>query len=92
MNTTQIHDWRTYNTTDIRFRLGTILEELQRRKKPILIISRSKPKAWLYPYEEIPQGEDFFAKWMKEVLPKYAKIRAKDLITLIRQDREQKDK
>lgn len=90
MDTTQILDWQTFNTTDVRFRLGRILTELQRRKKPVLIISRSKPKAWLYPYEVIPAGEDIFIKWQKEVLPKYSKIKAKKLIALIRKDRDQR--
>lgn len=88
MNTTDIFTPQTCNTTDVRFRLGKILNELERRKKPILIISRSKPKAWLYPYEEIPSGEDFFEKWKKQALPKYLKIKASQLITLIRRDRE----
>lgn len=88
MDTTQTLDWRTFNTTDVRFRLGRILAEVQRRRKPVLIISRSKPCAWLYPYEEISSGEDFFAKWQREVLPKYSKIKAKDLIALIRRDRD----
>lgn len=79
---------QTYNTTDVRFRLGKILNELERVKKPVLIISRSKPKAWLYPYDQISSTEDFFEKWEKQALPKYLKIKAKQLITLIRRDRE----
>lgn len=87
---TTIYNQPTFNATDFRFRLGAILEELERRKKPILIISRSKPKAWLYPYEENSSSEDLFLKWQKEILPKYQKIKARDLISLIRQDREKK--
>ncbi|MFN4212622.1 MAG: hypothetical protein ACK4FL_01495 [Microgenomates group bacterium] len=79
---------QTYNTTDIRFRLGKILNQLERIKQPILIISRSKPKAWLYPYDKVSSPEDLFEKWKKQALPKYQKIKAKQLITLIRQDRE----
>ena len=44
---------QTVNATDIRFNLGRILEDLDRQGNPVLIISRSKPKAWLYPYESI---------------------------------------
>jgi hypothetical protein len=90
MNTTQVLDWQTFNTTDVRFRLGKILEEVKRRGRPALIISRSKPRAWLYPYEEVRGGVDFFAKWQKQVLPKYPKIKARDLISLLRQDRDQR--
>jgi PHD/YefM family antitoxin component YafN of YafNO toxin-antitoxin module len=90
MEATQIWDWQTFSTTDVRFRLGQILEMLQRRKRPVLIISRSKPKAWLYPYEVAPGGEKFFSQWQKEVLPKYAKTKAKELIALIRQDRDRR--
>lgn len=79
---------QTFNATDIRFRLGKILNELTRRRGPILIIDRSKPRAWLYPYENITDGEDLFIKWEKEVLPRYRRIKAKDLINLIRKDRE----
>jgi len=79
---------QTINATDIRFKLGKILEDLERQGTPFLIISRSKPKAWLYPYQQIPSSEDFFLKWEKEVLPKYKKIKAKDLIKIIRKDRE----
>jgi PHD/YefM family antitoxin component YafN of YafNO toxin-antitoxin module len=88
MNNTHILSPQTYNTTDVRFQLGKILNELERLKKPVLIISRSKPKAWLYPYDEISSTEDLFKKWEKEALPKYQKIKAKQLISLIRQDRE----
>lgn len=77
-----------YNTTDLRFRLGRILAELERIKKPVLIISRSKPKAWLYPYEKTTFAEDLFNKWVLEVSPKYKKINARQLISLIRKDRE----
>lgn len=87
MNNTDFEQ-KTFNATDLRFRLGAILAELERRESPILIISRSKPKAWLYPYKESLTKEDFFAKWDKEALPKYRKIKAKDLILLIRRDRE----
>lgn len=80
----------TYNSTDLRFRLGAILEELERKSSPILIISRSKPKAWLYPYREKAFDNAAFDKWQKEVLPKYKKIKAKALIELIRKDRERK--
>lgn len=91
MNTTQNLNWQTVNTTDIRFRLGAILDELQRKKTPILLISRSKPKAWLYPYEENINSEDHFTKWDNEVLPRYRKkIKAKDLISLIRNDRDKR--
>jgi len=48
MDTTQVLDWQTFNTTD-----GVL------------------------------SGEDFFAKWQGEVLPKYSKVKAEDLITLI---------
>lgn len=90
MNNIQTGDWQTFNTTDVRFRLGRILTELQRRRKPVLIISRSKPKAWLYPYEQKGEREDLFGKWYTEVLPKYSKVKAQKLITLIRRDREQR--
>jgi len=36
---------QTINATDIRFKLGKILEDLERQGTPFLIISRSKPKA-----------------------------------------------
>lgn len=88
MNTTQLGNLQTVNTTDVRFRLGAILNELQRRKTPILLISRSKPKAWLYPYEEEGNTKDFFATWYKQILPKYKKAKVKDLISLIRKDRD----
>ena len=92
MNTTQSADWKTVNTVDIRFRLGEILEELQREKSPILVISRSKPKAWLYPYEDSQNANDLFARWQRQILPKYAKAKAKDLIDLIRKDRDSRKK
>ncbi|PIV09896.1 hypothetical protein COS51_00965 [Candidatus Roizmanbacteria bacterium CG03_land_8_20_14_0_80_36_21] len=79
---------RTINATDIRFNLGKILEDLDRQGSPFLIISRSKPKAWLYPYEPVNSSEDFFLKWQTEALPKYKKIKAKNLISIIRKDRE----
>lgn len=79
---------QTFNATDIRFRLGQILNELARKRKPILIINRSKPRAWLCPYENITAEEDLFIKWEKEALPRYRRIKAKDLINLIRKDRE----
>jgi len=79
---------QTVNATDIRFNLGKILEDLDRQGSPFLIISRSKPKAWLYPYEPINTSGDYFLKWQKEVLPKYKKIKAKNLINIIRKDRE----
>lgn len=88
MNTTQIGNIDTVNTTDVRFRLGAILNELQRKKTPILLISRSKPKAWLYPYENDMKDQDPFALWRKKVLPKYPKNAANDLIALIRKDRD----
>jgi len=90
MDTTQVLDWQTFNTTDGVLSGEDILAELQRRKKPVLIISRSKPRAWLYPYEIIPMGEDVFSQWHKKVLPKYAKIKVKKLIALIRKDRDQR--
>ncbi|MBM3209159.1 hypothetical protein FJZ40_02615 [Candidatus Shapirobacteria bacterium] len=90
MDTTQVVNWQTFNTTDVRFRLGKILAEVERRGKPALIISRSRPRAWLYPYKEATNKEDFFNRWQKEVLPKYAKIKASDLISLLRQDRDQR--
>jgi len=79
---------QTINATDIRFNLGKILEDLERQGSPFLIISRSKPKAWLYPYEPVNSSKDFFKKWQTEALPKYKKIKAKNLIRLIRKDRE----
>ncbi len=79
---------QTVNATDIRFNLGKILEDLGRQGSPFLIISRSKPKAWLYPYEQANISGDFFMKWQMEALPKYKKIKAKDLISIIRKDRE----
>ena len=78
---------QTINATNIRFNLGKILEDLERQGSPFLIISRSKPKAWLYPYESVA-SQDLFLKWQKEVLPKYKKIKAKNLISIIRKDRE----
>lgn len=87
MNNT-IANQRTVNTTDIRFNLGKILDDLDRQRTPFLIISRSKPRAWLYPYESTNISGDFFLKWQKEVLPKYKKIKAKKLIEIIRKDRE----
>lgn len=88
MNYTQNAHQAIFNIKDIRLRLGQILSELERRKQPILIIYRSKPKAWLYPYEEHFQTDDLFVKWEKEVLKKYQKIKANDLINLIRKDRD----
>ena len=88
MNTTQSADWKTVNTTDIRFRFGSILEELQKGNSPILVISRSKPKAWLYPYESGQNAKDLFARWQRHILPKYQKVKAKDFINLIRKDRD----
>ena len=79
---------QTINATDLRFRLGKILEDLGRQGDPFLIISRSKPKAWLYPYENIKSRGDLFLKWKKDILPKYKKVKAKDLIAIIRKDRE----
>lgn len=89
MNTTN-NQTSTYNATDLRFRLGAILEELDRKSAPILIISRSRPKAWLYPYEDRNLTNGFFDRWQKMALPKYMNIKAKKLITLIRKDRERK--
>ncbi len=87
MNTT-IPDQQTINATDIRFNLGKILDDLGRQGNPYLIISRSKPKAWLYPYKPVhSSSEALFLKWQKEVLPKYKKIKAKNLIDIIRKDR-----
>ena len=79
---------QTVNATDIRFNLGKILEDLDRQGSPLLIISRSKPKAWLYPYEPVSNSRDIFLKWQTEALPKYKKIKANKLINLIRKDRE----
>ena len=79
---------QTINATDIRFNLGKILEDLERQGSPFLIISRSKPKAWLYPYEPVNSSGDLFLKWQTESLPKYKKIRAKNLINIIRKDRD----
>ena len=60
MNTT-IPAQQTINATDIRFNLGKILDDLGRQGNPYLIISRSKPKAWLYPYEPVQSSsEDLF--------------------------------
>lgn len=88
MNTTQIGSIQTVNTTDVRFRLGAILEDLQRKKTPILLISRSKPKAWLYPFEEDENAQTLFDAWYKRILPKYKKANADDLISLIRKNRD----
>ena len=88
MNNTFI-DRETYNATDLRFKLGQILAQLEQKKQPILIISRSQPKAWLYPYNQRPT-QDFFAQWEKNVLPKYKKVKAKELIGLIRKDRDER--
>lgn len=79
---------QTVNATDIRFNLGKILDDLDRQGGPVLIISRSKPKAWLYPYEPVAVSGDLFLKWQIEALPKYKKIKAKNLIGIIRKDRE----
>lgn len=79
---------QTVNATDIRFNLGKILDDLERQGNPFLIISRSKPKAWLYPYEPVNTSGDLFLKWQKEALPKYKKVKAKKLISVIRKDRE----
>ncbi|OGG02753.1 hypothetical protein A2W14_02665 [Candidatus Gottesmanbacteria bacterium RBG_16_37_8] len=88
MNTTNEKQFKTVNTTDIRFRLGSIISELERTKSPVLIISRSRPKAWLYPFEKGRRREDPFALWYKKILPKYAKISANQLIDLVRKDRD----
>lgn len=90
MNTTQTSNIITVNTTDIRFRLGAILDQLQRNQSPILLISRSKPKAWLYPYEEESNARGMFDNWYKQILPKYQKAKAKDLISLVRKDRDRR--
>ncbi|PIU36583.1 hypothetical protein CO005_03615 [Candidatus Roizmanbacteria bacterium CG_4_8_14_3_um_filter_34_9] len=79
---------QTVSAVDLRFNLGKILEDLDRQKSPVLIISRSKPKAWLYPYEPINTSGDLFLKWQTESLPKYKKIKAKNLISIIRKDRK----
>lgn len=79
--------YQTVNSTDIRFKLGKILEDLERERTPFLIISRSKPKAWLYPFEQKDSG-DFFEKWRKTVSSKYKQVKAADLIKLIREDRD----
>ena len=79
---------QTINATDIRFNLGKILEDLERQGSPFLIISRSKPKAWLYPYEPVNSSGDLFLKWQTESLPKYKKIKAKNMINIIRKDRD----
>jgi len=79
---------QTVSAVDLRFNLGKILEDLDRQQSPILIISRSKPKAWLYPYEPTNKSGDLFLKWQTESLPKYKKIRAKNLINIIRKDRD----
>lgn len=87
MNTT-IPAQQTINATDIRFNLGKILDDLGRQGNPYLIISRSKPKAWLYPYQPVhSSSEDLFLKWGKIVLTKYKKIRARNMIDIIRKDR-----
>lgn len=83
-----ITNQQTVNTTDIRFNLGKILEDLDRRQSPVLIISRSKPKAWLIPYEATNTVPDLFLEWQTNVLPKYKKIKASNLISIIRKDRE----
>lgn len=88
MNNTFI-DQQTFNATELRFRLGMILQKLEDKKQPILIISRSKPKAWLYPYHQKPT-QDFFAKWQKNILPKYKRVKAKELISLIQKDRNER--
>jgi len=88
MNTTVAIN-QTVNTTDIRFNLGKILTNLEKRRSPILIISRSKPKAWLYPYETQSLAADLFLQWQRQVLPKYQKIKTKDLLKIIRSDRDQ---
>ncbi len=87
MNTTSIIN-QTVNTTDIRFNLGKILTDLERRRSPILIISRSKPKAWLYPYEAQLSTDDLFLQWQQRVLSKYQKIKTKHLLKIIRHDRD----
>ena len=79
---------QTVNATDIRFNLGKIFEDLDRQGSPFLIISRSKPRAWLYPYESVDSSGDLFLKWQTQVLPKYKKIKAKNLISILRKDRE----
>ena len=83
-----VFDQQTVNATEIRFNLGKILDDLDRKGSPVLIISRSKPKAWLYPYEPVNVFENLFLKWQKKALPKYKKIKAKNLISIIRKDRE----
>ncbi|MDP4010615.1 MAG: hypothetical protein Q8P72_00120 [Candidatus Roizmanbacteria bacterium] len=88
MTNSIIANHQTINATDIRFNLGKIFEDLDRQGSPFLIISRSKPRAWLYPYESVESSEDLFLKWQTEALPKYKKIKAKDLIGFIREDRE----
>lgn len=88
MNTT-FPNQQTINATDIRFNLGKILDSLGRQGNPFLIISRSKPKAWLYPYEPIHSSSgELFLKWGKVVLAKYKKIKAKNMAAIIRKDRE----
>jgi len=79
---------QTVNTTDIRFNLGKILTNLEKRRSPILIISRSKPKAWLYPYETQLSATDLFLQWQQQILPKYKKTKTKDLLKIIRTDRD----
>lgn len=87
MNST-IANQQTINATDIRFNLGKILKDLGRQGNPFLIISRSKPKAWLYPYQPVhSSSEDLFLKWQKVVLAKYKKIKAKNMLDIIRKDR-----
>lgn len=83
---------QTISATDLRFNLGKILEDLDRQGNPFLIISRSEPKAWLYPYEAVSSAQDLFLKWQNEALPKYKKIKAKNLISIIRKDRERDEK
>lgn len=80
----------TYNATDLRFRLGAILVELERRTTPILIISRSKPCAWLYPYSKKALTDAAFDRWQKKALPKYKRIKAQKMIELVRIDRDRK--
>jgi len=79
---------QTVSAVYLRFNLGKILENLDRQQNPVLIVSRSKPKAWLIPYETINTSGDLFVKWQTESLPKYKKIKAKSLINIIRKDRD----
>ena len=78
----------TVNATELRFNLGKILADLERKGNPLLIISRSKPKAWLYPYERANSATDLFTRWRRTALSKYKKIKADNLIAIIRKDRE----